>query len=531
MEAPPATDSAERDAERAAVRAKNADAAIKQYKLDERLDQWQLGAMRDILQQHHVFITGSAGNGKSHLIQTLHAYCAAALKPCAVTSMTGVTALHIGGETLARFMSFGVAEGDGPTLWAHVSKNKHLKYVKQRMMNVSMIVIDEISMLSAETFEAVSYVLAKLRDQLPHTSGGKPFGGVQMIFCGDFSQLPPVKGHYAFLSPLWDQMVSGRDGSGAPGAGGGPLGMAIHELKGSHRQSDDVAFYMLLNSVRVGEITTLVRNCLKSRVGAKLELPDGVLPSELTSRRDAAAQINLEHIAKLPADTEHKYDAKFTWTRGRLTEAARKMHEDIVRKNMITPAELVLRTGAQVMLTSNLDLSSKLANGSRGVVVGFGAASGTSPSSVPQAAAPAAASAAAKKAGTKEVPPPVEYPRVLFTTGLEMVITPNKWKNENAVEHTCLVYEQVPLAPAYAVTVHKSQGCTLDAVSMAIDSSMFCDGSAYVALSRVRSLKGMTLTSFNPNSIRTSSLVTEFYRKHGLAGVEAAQTTTSSTPQ
>ena len=76
MEAPPAEADA---AERTAVRAKNADATIKQYKLDERLDQWQLGAMRDILQQHHVFITGSAGNGKSHLIQTLHANCAAAL--------------------------------------------------------------------------------------------------------------------------------------------------------------------------------------------------------------------------------------------------------------------------------------------------------------------------------------------------------------------------------------------------------------------------------------------------------------------
>lgn len=486
--------------ERQAMREKLAETAIKQYKLDEKLDQWQLGAMRDILQQRSVFITGSAGNGKSHLIQTLHAYAAAALKPCAVTSMTGVTALHIGGETLARFMSFGVMEGDGPTLWAHVSKNKHLKYVKQRMMNVTMIVIDEISMLSADMFEAVSYVLAKMRDQIPHTAGGAPFGGVQMILCGDFSQLPPVKGHYAFLSPLWERMAS-------PGADGLP-GLAVHELKGSHRQSDDVAFYMLLNSVRIGEVTTLVRNCLKERVGAKLNLPEGVLPSELTSRRDAAQQINLEHIAKLPVETEHKYDAKFTWTKGRLSEAARKMQEDIVRKNMITPAELVLRTGAQVMLTSNLDLSSKLANGSRGVVVGFGPAA-TAAASPPVPPAPAGG----------KVTPPVEYPRVLFTTGVEMVVGPHKWKNENSVERTCLVYEQVPLAPAYAVTVHKSQGCTLDAVSMAIDSSMFCEGSAYVALSRVRSLSGMTLTSFNPNSIRTSSLVTEFYRKHGLAGV------------
>ena len=587
----------------------------------EKHDEYQAAAFRDIVNGHSVFITGAGGCGKTFLLRDVHYYLRThKYQKGAMTSMTGVTAMMINGKTFSSFFGFGIEEGDKHKMWECVRKKA---YLGKRFRELSVIVIDEISMLSAEMLEAASHVAAMFRK-----NPQKPFGGLQVILCGDFSQLPPINGAYAFLSPLWDEM-----------------NLRYHELKGNHRQSTDIGFYMMLNSVRVGNVDTYVRNTLKERVNAKLDVPEGVEPAELTSRRIEAQNINEARLQKLDAATEQTYIAKFEWTdRGTLTQAAAATVEKQTLKNMVTPPVVKLRTGALVMLTCNLDLARDLGNGSIGVVKGFAAV----PSAVE--AASATSDAASK--------PNVVYPIVEFTNKRCMHITPHKWAKTDVSDHSTSVYEQVPLILAYALTTHKCvagdtlvstdcglikmedlcagneggcapftqnikvytkdgnlvmptatyvgqeepsliiktersfkievshrhpllargadgierwteasdlrlgdslvmnfstdkikniehsackmfdievpnehnfigngfvnhncQGATVEWVTMKLDRSCFADGMAYVALSRAKSLAGISLKAFHPESIQTSPHVLNFYKKHHLAGL------------
>lgn len=454
----------------------------------EKHDEYQKGAFKDIVNGHSVFLTGAGGCGKTFLLRDVHFHFAQhKYRTAAFTSMTGVTAIMISGKTFASFFGFGIEEGDKTKMWELVRKKA---YLAKRFRSLSALVIDEVSMLSAEQLEAASYVAGMFRKS-PHV----PFGGLQVILCGDFSQLPPIGGAYAFLSPLWDQ-----------------LNLRYHELKGNHRQSSDIGFYMMLNSVRVGNVDTYVRNTLKERVDAVLDLPEGVETAELTSRRDDAQKINEDRLMALDASTEQCYFARFTWLdRGTLTEAAASTVEKQIRKNMVTPPQLRLRQGALVMLTCNLDLANELGNGSMGVVKEFREAGSRDGAKIVIAPPEANATSGSTK-----------YPVVEFSGGRQVHILPHTWTKTELTDGSTSSYAQVPLILAYAITVHRSQGSTVEWVSMKLDRSCFADGMAYVALSRARSLKGIQIKAFHPESIQTSPHVLEFYRKHRLAGLGEA---------
>lgn len=477
---------------------------VKRAKQDEAeqtpafgLDKWQKAALDDIVAGNSIHLTGSAGNGKTYLIKHAVQQLGAMRINCAVTSMTGVTAIGIGGETLHRFTRMGIMDGTGEEIWKAISKKKAaLEDFRRQAKTLNVLIIDEVSMMSAEMFEAVSYILNQIREMPPATL----FGGLQLILSGDFSQLPPVKGDYAFESKLWKKVK-----------------MRYHELRGSHRQRNDIGYYRALSSIRIGRVTPEICAALRSRVGAKLNLPEGIRPTELVGRRVDAERINAEKLRLLPAETEHTYTALVTVTSfyGTMPESVVEQKKKQLIDGMITPSFLCLRQGSLVMLTANIDVENGLANGSMGVVEKFG-------NSIEK-----------EKKGDEveevsdETGPPadtIEYPIVLFANGTRLVMRPKQWKNDNYKERTSTSFTQVPLLPADAITVHKSQGATIDAVRMGIDSSMFNYGAAFVALSRVRSFDSLTFTRVDTKYIKASPKVIEFFKEHSLADLSPEST-------
>lgn len=437
------------------------------------MDEWQCAALRDIADGHNVFLTGSGGCGKTFLLRRLHDWLK--MQPhreAAITSTTGITALLIHGRTVASFFGFGVKDGTPNEMWEHVRKKK---YLRDRFKKLTILVVDEISMLAAQTLTCMDFVMRKFRRRNEH-----PFGGVQMVLCGDFLQLEPVKGDFAFKADVWNMM-----------------NLRYHLLRGGHRQSGDTIFAEILAEVRQGNLSALGRNLLKERVAAPLNIPHGMHAAELFSRRIEAQRANDVYLESLDAATEKMFHATLVWvTYGNLSgpqnKIAQQATEKMLLNNMITPEELKLRVGAQVMLTSNLDLKRGLANGSLGIVIDF---------------------LAADEDGTSES---VAYPMVKFANGVTLLVTPHTWAYEDVTDRFKIEIKQVPLMLARAITVHKSQGATLDFASIKLDNSMFCHGMAYVALSRVRSLDTLTLETFQTGAIQTSVEALDFYKRHNL---------------
>lgn len=273
-----------------------------------------------------------------------------------------------------------------------------------------------------------------------------------------------------------------------------------------------------LNRARYGELTSEDVLLFSARVDAKLDTPEGIEPTQLFSRNAAVDAVNKEKLAKCPG-TAVEYIHSVTVKRG--SDSKNPQHEEYLN-NMkklyenTPPAEkeLRLRVGAQVMLVANLDLHSGLANGSRGVVVRFEECHRLT-LNVPEASEKDETS----KVSVSELleslagPEVKKYPVVKFTNGRELMITEYAWTRGDNITGS-VTFKQIPLKLAYAVSIHRSQGATLDCGVAAIDSGVFEYGQAYVALSRFRNLQGMRLTAFDPSVVRAHPKVVQFYKNN-----------------
>lgn len=280
----------------------------------------------------------------------------------------------------------------------------------------------------------------------------KPFGGIQLILCGDFLQLPPVvdKGKtgkkFCFQSPCWDKCID-----------------LCFELKEVHRQKDK-EFISILNSIRIGRVTKEISDRLIETAKQKIE-SDGILATRLCSHTNDSKMINNSKLSDL--EGEKKVFASQD------SENATKLLD----MQTIAPAKLILKVGAQVMLLKNINVNTGLVNGARGVVVGF-------------------------EEG---------FPVVRFKNKKEYTARTERWyvKNSNG---SLLCRRQVPLNLAWAFSIHKSQGLTLDCVEMSL-SKIFEAGQAYVALSRAQSLDTLRVLDFNSRHVWADANVLEFYQK------------------
>lgn len=427
----------------------------------EALSTSQQEALEAVRKGYNVFVTGKAGSGKSHLLRRLLQEMEAG-GTTQVTASTGSAAYHVGGPTLHNWAGIGLGDRASAEDYAKRIQKWPEKLADWR--GTDCLIVDEISMVQLKYFTKLEQIARLLRNP------ARVFGGIQLVLVGDYFQCPPIvkkdeQRQYLFESPLWKQ-----------------LHIKCVPLTQNYRQAQDAPFRQLLDHIQVNEMTPEDVATLRSRVRTPEECHGA---TRLCSRRAAAQAINNSEIEKLPGQTYTykavvvKYDANGV----PLVEKT-----DAVSESRFPVDETInLKVGTLVLLCCNMDVAQGLYNGTRGTVVDF------------------------RKADND--PRSLVYPFVEFAGGQRVLVTPHSWnqfKKKRLVE-TLL---QVPLIPRYAITIHKSQGLTLDKALVTMD--FFDTGLAYVAFSRVRTLQDLYLTNVDVSKILVDSVVVKFARDVGI---------------
>ena len=395
----------------------------------------------------NVFLTGPAGSGKTFLLNKYISYLKSKRISAAVTASTGIAATHIGGITIHSWCGMGIAKQLSKTEFKTVLNKR---YLKNRMLKTKVLIIDEISMLDADRLDLVNNICMSFKNSIA------PFGGIQVIFCGDFFQLPPVNGReenneYAFKANVWNESC-----------------LRVCYLNEQHRHSDK-KFIKVLNSIRNNKIDKDTLITLKSRLNRPV--CGNITPTKLFTNNKDVNAINDFELAKIK-QSEAVYQMQSSYKKGR------KQLVDFLMKNCMAPARLVLKKGAVVMFVKNKFSESGFAhyvNGTLGKIIGF-----------------------------SEID---NYPIVETNDDRQIIACPREWTVEEGDEVVAKI-SQVPLRLAWAITVHKSQGMSLD--EMVVDlRDAFDYGMGYVALSRVRSLSGMELLGLNKMSLQVNPEIVE----------------------
>ena len=407
----------------------------------------------------NIFLTGPSGSGKSAVVNMFKETHGKKLN-IAVTSTTGISALLIGGVTLHSYLGIGLGTGTVEELVTKITANTKWR---QRWCDLDMLIIDEVSMLSPELFdklEQVARVVRRKKVKRVLSSDGeteRPFGGVQLVLSGDLLQLPVVGNSDTFIfdSQCWGRCID-----------------EVVVLEKIMRQ-ENKEFQDVLNEVRLGNVSAKGREMLGSRIGAKLKNELGILPTRIYTTNAQVDMMNSLELDKIGEENVYQYDMEvyfyeFVKNRDQMMEK--------YRKSSLAPETLQLCVGAQVMLVCNLDLESGLANGSRGVVVSI----------------------------------VEDVPVVRFMNGEERVISHWQWEIEEDRKKQVRI-TQIPLRLAWAQTIHKAQGSTIDYAEMDL-SNVFTYGQAYVALSRVRSLEGLSIIDINYEAVKAHPKALEYYR-------------------
>jgi ATP-dependent DNA helicase PIF1 len=393
-----------------------------------------------------VFLTGEPGSGKSYVASRFVSYLRREGVPVAVTASTGVAAAQLGGTTVHAWSGIGARSQVSRSDMDAIAKSRR---VADRIKKTRVLIIDEVSMMSGQTLSAVSQVCQYIR------KSSDPFGGLQAVFVGDFFQLPPVvrrdehagaeidSQDEADLSPFAYASRAWRD-----------LDPSICYITEQHRQND-AEFSSLLAAVRGNRFGPEHRDVLMSRKLKVDSLPRSV--TRLFTHNIDVDRINQAELVKLPGESRSFL----------MSSTGDKLLTDGLKRGCLSPERLDLKIGAIVMFTKN-DPEGRYVNGTLGVVTDFDSEEGN--------------------------------PVVLTKGGSTVSARRAEWKVAED-EHFKAGIEQVPLRLAWAITVHKSQGMSLDAAVMDL-SNAFEYGQGYVALSRVRTLGGLHLLGWNERALR-----------------------------
>ena len=432
---------------------------------EDNLSESQKDAFKLFKEDKNIVILGSAGCGKSYLIKMMEEYIKTNKKESKIyiCSTTGISAFNIGGMTIHSFTGIGTGELEIDALIRKVNRKK--KY-RDRIISTDILVIDEVSMLSAELFEKLNKICQSIRKSKQF------FGGIQIILTGDLNQMCPVfnrnieftKGEEQDTRLIIESLEFTKEFN--------KKNKNIIILTENFRQKNDPTFINLLLRIREGKHTEEDINVLKSRLNIK---PKGN-PVHIVSSNKSAQIINNSNISKIK-EPINKYTAIYKDS-GKEPEVDELLIKELKfqfkQKGIDT---LDLKKGARVMLTKNLDVSIGLVNGSVGTIDSF------------------------IEEGNQE------YPVVIFDNDIKQLILPVSIELElDGCKASAI---QLPLMLAYAITSHKSQSLSLDSAVLDL-ADAFCDGQIYVALSRVRSLDGLYLKSFNPAKIKINQKMTKF---------------------
>lgn len=395
-----------------------------------------------------VFLTGEPGSGKTHTVNRYIDFLRRQRVGVAFTASTGIAATHGHGITIHAWSGIGVRDALTRRDLDAIATNRR---IATRIEKTSVLVIDEISMLPARTLTLVDEVCRHIKDP------NAPFGGLQVIFVGDFFQLPPIINRQPAESVL--PFTADTDGFGEAFAYASrawrDLAPTVCYLTEQHRQ-DDPAFLRVLSAIRANACSEPERASLGARRIDRGQLPRGC--PRLFTHNAAVDDINLKELAKLEGEP-HPF---IMTTRG--PEAFVRA----LRRGCLSPETLALKKGAVVMFTKN-DPGGRYVNGTLGTVTDF-------------------------------EPGEEGHPVVRTLAGRRVVAEPATWKiEENGRDRASVT--QVPLRLAWAITVHKSQGMSLDAAVIDL-SKAFEYGQGYVALSRLRTLSGLHLLGLNERALR-----------------------------
>ncbi len=388
---------------------------------------------------HSILLTGGAGSGKTYVVNEYVRYLKKHSVTVAITASTGIAATHIGGITIHSWSGIGVRD--------HISdydleNMESKKYLWDRYQNAQVLIIDEISMLSANYFTNIDTVCRFMK------RSNVPFGGLQVILCGDFFQLPPVEKTAVEMripdTVSWQELK--------------PVICYIHE---QHRQSDDV-FTELLNAIRNQSVTDDHHNLLLSQVEHDRDYVSEY--TQLYTHNANVDSMNAQVFESISADVHSFY----------MTDKGNANMIETLKKNCLVGEIIQLKQGTEVMCVKN-NFEAGYVNGTRGVVTGFDEDNG--------------------------------YPIITTTDNRDITIEPVSWEIVNDAGSKVLAsITQIPLRHAWAITVHKSQGMSLDGAYIDL-SSVFTYGMGYVALSRVRTLSGLKLAPIELETLQQALLL------------------------
>lgn len=400
----------------------------------------------------NIYLTGSAGSGKTYLLNKYIDYLETHNIPVAVTASTGIAATHMNGMTIHSWSGIGIKNFlDEKGL----NELEDKKYLWKRFEKARVLIIDEISMLHASQLDMVEKVCRRFK------RNDKPFGGLQIILSGDFFQLPPISRNEPASSQSHGE-AKNESGMIFKSQAWKILNPAICYIEEQHRQEDD-ELTEILNTIRSNNMEEKHYELLRSRIGAKLK-------NEIKATKLYTHNINVDEINNIELE-QIKSEEKISM----MTSSGPEPLVEILKKSCLAHEKLRLKIGAEVMCIKN-NFEEGYVNGSRGKIIGFEKENGN--------------------------------PIIELYNGRKVSLKPELWAIEEDGRIKASV-SQIPLRLAWAITVHKSQGMSLDNAQIDLSRS-FSYGMGYVALSRVRTLEGISLVGFNAEALRVDPNILEF---------------------
>ncbi len=404
----------------------------------------------------NVFLTGEPGTGKTHTVNAYIEYLQSHDIDLAITASTGIAATHIGGMTIHSWSGIGIKSHLDVYDLDRIASNE---YVAKRILRAKVLIIDEISMLPPETLSMVDAVCREVK------KSDEPFGGIQLVFVGDFFQLPPIMKRtnapsgdiydsqlfvegpverFSFDSPAWKRSK--------------PI---VCYLSKQYRQ-DDESFLTVLSAIRGNIFDEMHLEILSERKIERSNIPENV--PKLYSHNVDVDTVNGTMLNAIE-DDERVFE---------MTQGGKEALVATLKKGCLSPERLFLKVGASVMFTKN-NPREGFVNGTLGIVEGFDDVTG--------------------------------MPVVKTRSGEIITVSPMEWSVEEGGKIRAHI-SQVPLRLAWAITVHKSQGMSLDEAVMDL-GSVFEYGQGYVALSRVRRLTGLHILGWNARAFEVHPYVLE----------------------
>mgnify|MGYP001292003296 FL=1 len=407
-----------------------------------RCDMKQETALKLLKAGENVFLTGSAGAGKTYTLNQYIQYLKARKVPVAITASTGIAATHMNGMTIHTWAGMGIRDS---LTEADLKRMYERKYLREHIEKAQVLIIDEISMLHAKQLNLVNQILKYFK------ACDDAFGGIQVIVSGDFFQLPPVgkngesnRDKFAFMSEAWVEAK-----------------FRVCYLTEQHRQSDSV-LDQILNAIRQQNVSPEQVKILQQ---SKYQQHADEIVTRLYTHNLDVDHINQQHLHKISGQSKH-FDA--------IVEGNEKLIETL-KSSVRAPQQLELKIGAKVMFVKN-NFDMGYVNGSIGEVMGF---------------------VEDEEQGL--------LPQVRLKDGSNILVEPETWSIDNEQGQVLASLIQIPLRLAWAITIHKSQGMTLESAEIDLGNT-FEKGQGYVALSRLKSLDGLKLVDFSYQALELDRL-------------------------